>query len=102
MFCSRERRSLGAAVALLSLLRNEGGSVRTSLAQIFNERRDHFHTFRLGEYLDPFNAAALSFIGRAQAFSSTTPPIRSRLGNWPCRSWRIYMPTLIAFGSSPH
>jgi hypothetical protein len=48
MFCSRERRSLGAAVALLSLLRNEGGSVRASLAQIFNERRDHFHTFRLG------------------------------------------------------
>ena len=54
----------GAAVGLLSLLRNEGGSVGTSLAQTFQERRDQFHTLRLGEYLDPFNAAANSFIAR--------------------------------------
>ena len=40
----------GAAVGLLSLLRNEGGSVGTSLAQTFQERRDQFHTLRLGEY----------------------------------------------------
>ena len=58
----------GAAVGLLSLLRNEGGSVGTSLAQTFHERRDQFHSLRLNEYLDPFNAAAQSFIGRAQAF----------------------------------
>jgi MFS transporter, DHA2 family, multidrug resistance protein len=58
----------GAAVGLLSLLRNEGGSVGTSLAQTVQERRDQFHTLRLGEYLDPFNAAANSFIARAQAF----------------------------------
>ena len=32
----------GAAVGLLSLLRNEGGSVGTSLAQTFQERRDQF------------------------------------------------------------
>ena len=38
----------GAAVGLLSLLRNEGGSVGTSLAQTMQERRDQFHTFRLG------------------------------------------------------
>src|SRR6202008_186835 len=44
----------GAAVGLLSLLRNEGGSVGTSLAQTFHERRDQLHTLRLGEYLDPF------------------------------------------------
>ena len=58
----------GAAVGLLSLLRNEGGSVGTSLAQTFQERRDQFHVLRLGEYLDPFNAAANSFLARAQGF----------------------------------
>jgi DHA2 family multidrug resistance protein len=58
----------GAAVGLLALLRNEGGSVGTSLAQTFQERRDQFHTLRLGEYLDPFNAAASSFLARAQTF----------------------------------
>ena len=70
----------GAAVGLLSLLRNEGGSVGTSLAQTFNERRDQFHTLRLGEYLDPFNAAAHSFLGRAQTFflQHTADPVASR------------------------
>jgi MFS transporter, DHA2 family, multidrug resistance protein len=70
----------GAAVGLLSLLRNEGGSVGTSLAQTFNERRDQFHTLRLGEYLDPFNAAAHSFIGHARNFflQYTADPVASR------------------------
>src|SRR5215472_15646818 len=58
----------GAAVGLLSLLRNEGGSVGTSLAQTFQERRDQFHTLRLGEYLDAFNAAANSLVTHAQTF----------------------------------
>jgi DHA2 family multidrug resistance protein len=58
----------GAAVGLLSLLRNEGGSVGTSLARTFQERRDQFHTLRLGEYLDPLNAAANSFLSQTQAF----------------------------------
>jgi MFS transporter, DHA2 family, multidrug resistance protein len=57
-----------AAVGLLSLLRNEGGSAGVSLAQTFQERRDQFHTLRLGEYLDPFNAAANSFLARAHNF----------------------------------
>jgi DHA2 family multidrug resistance protein len=57
----------GAAVGLLSLLRNEGGSVGTSMAQTLQERRDQFHTLRLGEYLDPFNPAVQSFIEQAQA-----------------------------------
>jgi DHA2 family multidrug resistance protein len=57
----------GAAVGLLSLLRNEGGSVGTSLAQTLHERRDQFHSLRLGEYLDPFNPAANSFVAQAQA-----------------------------------
>ncbi len=57
----------GAAVGLLSLLRNEGGSVGTSMAQTLQERRDQFHTLRLGESLDPFNPAVQSFIAQAQA-----------------------------------
>jgi DHA2 family multidrug resistance protein len=57
----------GAAVGLLSLLRNEGGSVGTSMAQTLHERRDQFHTLRLGEYLDPFNPAVNSFIDQAQS-----------------------------------
>jgi MFS transporter, DHA2 family, multidrug resistance protein len=55
----------GAAIGLLSLLRNEGGSVGTSLAQTFQERRDQFHTLRLGESLDPFNPAVASFLKQA-------------------------------------
>ena len=57
----------GAAVGLLSLLRNEGGSVGTSMAQTLQERRDQFHALRLGESLDPLNPAVQSFIEQAQA-----------------------------------
>jgi DHA2 family multidrug resistance protein len=58
----------GAAVGLLSLLRNEGGSVGTSMAQTFQERRDQFHVLRLGEFLDSFNANAAAFLDQARAF----------------------------------
>jgi DHA2 family multidrug resistance protein len=47
----------GAAVGLLALLRNEGGSVGTSVAQTIQERREQFHTLRLNEKLDAFNPA---------------------------------------------
>jgi MFS transporter, DHA2 family, multidrug resistance protein len=57
----------GAAVGLLSLLRNEGGSVGTSLAQTLHERREQLHTLRLGESLDPLNPLVQSFLERAQA-----------------------------------
>jgi DHA2 family multidrug resistance protein len=56
----------GAAVGLLSLLRNEGGSVGTSMAQTIQERRDQFHTLRLGESLDSLNANVASFLHQAQ------------------------------------
>ena len=56
----------GAAVGLLSLLRNEGGSVGTSLAQTLHERREQFHTLRLGEYLDPLQSGR-AFLHRAGA-----------------------------------
>jgi DHA2 family multidrug resistance protein len=57
----------GAAVGLLSLLRNEGGSVGTSMAQTIQERRDQFHVLRIGELLDSFNANVTSFLDQAQA-----------------------------------
>src|SRR3954470_10483137 len=56
----------GAAVGLLSLLRNEGGSVGTSMAQTVQERRDQFHVARLGESLDLFNAGVTSFLEQAR------------------------------------
>ena len=44
------------------------GRQRRDLAgQTMQERRDQFHSLRLGEYLDPFNPAARSFIDQAQA-----------------------------------
>ena len=51
----------GAAVGLLALLRNEGGSVGTSVAQTIQERRDQFHSLRLGENLDQLNPAVNSY-----------------------------------------
>ena len=58
----------GAAVGLLALLRNEGGSVGTSMAQTIQERREQFHASRVGELLDPFNPAANSFLEQARTF----------------------------------
>jgi MFS transporter, DHA2 family, multidrug resistance protein len=72
----------GAAVGLLSLLRNEGGSVGTSLAQTLHERRDQFHSLRLGEYLDPFNAAANSFLAQARTLLQTGDPALSQQLSW--------------------
>src|SRR5689334_12514611 len=72
----------GAAVGLLSLLRNEGGSVGTSMAQTIQERRDQFHILRLGEYLDPFNAAVHSFIAKAQALLQTGDLVLSKRMAW--------------------
>ena len=60
------REVRGAAVGLLALLRNEGGSVGTSVAQTLYERREQFHSLRLGENLDPFNPAVTDFLTQAQ------------------------------------
>ena len=57
----------GAAVGLFALLRNEGGSVGTSIAQTLAERREQFHTSRVGDFLDPFNPAVSSFLQQGQA-----------------------------------
>jgi DHA2 family multidrug resistance protein len=70
----------GAAVGLLALLRNEGGSVGTSIAQTLEERRDQFHSLRLGEYLDPLNSTVQSFLHQAQAsfLQQTGDPVAAR------------------------
>jgi DHA2 family multidrug resistance protein len=52
---------------LLALLRNEGGSVGTSAAQIVQERREQFHVLRLNESLDALNPAVQDLLARAQA-----------------------------------
>ena len=74
----------GAAVGLLSLLRNEGGSVGTSMAQTLQERRDQFHTLRLGENLDPFNPAVQSFLEQTQArfLQQTGDPVAAQQLAW--------------------
>lgn len=56
----------GAAVGLLALLRNEGGSVGTSAARTLFDRREQFHTLRLNESLDALNPAVGDFLARSQ------------------------------------
>jgi DHA2 family multidrug resistance protein len=57
-----------AAVGLLALLRNEGGSVGTSVAQTILERREQFHILRLNENLDILNPAVNYLLNNAHAF----------------------------------
>ena len=56
-----------AAVGLLALLRNEGGSVGTTMGQTIAERREIFHALRLNENLDQFNPAVNSYFEQADA-----------------------------------
>jgi DHA2 family multidrug resistance protein len=58
----------GPAVGLLALLRNEGGSVGTSVAQIIEQRREQFHTLRLNEHLGALSPAVHGLLARVQAF----------------------------------
>jgi MFS transporter, DHA2 family, multidrug resistance protein len=58
----------GAAVGLLALLRNEGGSARTSIAQIIQERREQFNALWLNENLDPLNPSVTNLLTEGQAF----------------------------------
>ena len=68
-----------AAVGLLSLLRTEGGSVGTSMAQTVEERREQFHMARLNEWLGPLNSHVHQFLGSAQQYfqQSTGDSVRS-------------------------
>src|SRR4051812_41149251 len=64
MYLPRELR--GSAAGLYNLLRNEGGSVGTSVARTLIERRDQFHTLRLGEQLDLLNPNVAQALGSGQ------------------------------------
>jgi DHA2 family multidrug resistance protein len=74
----------GAAVGLMALLRNEGGSVGTSMAQTLQQRRQQFHTARVGEFLDPLNPHVNSFSeqGRAFFFQQTGDSAGSQQMTW--------------------
>jgi DHA2 family multidrug resistance protein len=69
----------GAAIGLLSLLRTEGGSVGTSMAQTVQERREQFHLARLTDYLGPLNPHVQGFLERARELflQRTGDPARS-------------------------
>jgi DHA2 family multidrug resistance protein len=58
----------GAAVGLLALLRNEGGSVGTSVGHIIQVRREQFHTVRLNESLSSLDPAVAQFLDQGQRF----------------------------------
>jgi DHA2 family multidrug resistance protein len=70
----------GAAVGLFALLRNEGGSFGTSMAQTVVERREQFHALRLNENLNPLNPAVTSFLGQIQSgfFKLMGDPVAAR------------------------
>ncbi len=74
----------GAAVGLLALLRNEGGSVGTSLGQTITERREIFHTMRLGDNLDTLNPAVNSYIAQVQPgyLQQTGDPVAAQQMAW--------------------
>jgi DHA2 family multidrug resistance protein len=74
----------GAAVGLFALLRNEGGSVGTSMAKTIHDRRLQFHDLRLGESLDDFNPTVNSYMARAQEFffGHTGDPALSQQMAW--------------------
>lgn len=56
------QESRPSAIALISLLRNEGGSVGTSLFQTLVQRREQFHSSRLNDNLDLLNPHVVDFL----------------------------------------
>jgi DHA2 family multidrug resistance protein len=78
------RHLRGAAVGLFALLRNEGGSVGTSMAQTIMQRRLQFHVSRIGEFIDPLNPKVHVFADQGQAFfyQETGDPAGSQLMTW--------------------
>jgi MFS transporter, DHA2 family, multidrug resistance protein len=98
----------GTAVGLLALLRNEGGSAGTSIAQIIQERREQFHTLRLNESLDNLNRPVNNLLSQGQAFSCDIPAMhpcrikwRWRCSTNPARNRPHRSPILTSFPSPP-
>ncbi len=76
-YIPREMR--GGAVGLFALIRNEGGSVGTSVAKTFVQRREQFHVARVGEFIDPLNPQVDTYTRQATDFfvSQTGDPAGS-------------------------
>jgi DHA2 family multidrug resistance protein len=99
----------GAAVGLLALLRNEGGSVGTSVAQTIHERREQFHSLRLGENLDALNPAVNQFISQGQStfLQQSGDPVAAQQVAWQAldqlrqqqSSALAYFDTFVVFGA---
>lgn len=70
----------GAAVGLMALLRNEGGSFGTSMAQTLVERREQMHTSRIGDLVSNLNPNVVGFLDQArEAFlRETGDPVRAQ------------------------
>jgi DHA2 family multidrug resistance protein len=68
----------------MSLLRNEGGSVGTSMAQTVQQRRLQFQTARVNEFLDPLNPYVNTFSEQGQALylQQTGDPAGSQEMTW--------------------
>ena len=77
-------RLRGAATGLFALLRNEGGSVGTSMAKVLCERREQFHFQRLGDGLDLLNPNLCDSLGelRTSFLGLTGDPARSDSMAW--------------------
>jgi DHA2 family multidrug resistance protein len=65
-FLYTPQRLRAAAIGLLALLRNEGGSVGTSVAETIQERRLQFHLARIDDTLSPLNPNVPSYLSGAQ------------------------------------
>jgi DHA2 family multidrug resistance protein len=78
LYLPKELRA--GAVGLLALLRNEGGSVGTSVAQTIQERREQFHVLRLNEKLDSLYPAVHHWLAQGQDFflRGTGDPVRAQ------------------------
>ncbi|MGO8744553.1 MAG: DHA2 family efflux MFS transporter permease subunit [Thermoguttaceae bacterium] len=70
----------GAAIGLLALLRNEGGSFGTSMGQTIQQRREQFHLSRLDDSLNALNPHVQTFLegGRAFFTQQTGDPAQSQ------------------------
>jgi MFS transporter, DHA2 family, multidrug resistance protein len=79
-FLYTPQRLRGAAVGLLALLRNEGGSFGTSMGQTIQERREQFHLSRLADNLGPLNPHVHTFLETGQSFfvQHTGDPVGSQ------------------------
>jgi DHA2 family multidrug resistance protein len=82
LYLSPEQRL--RATGLFSLLRNEGGSIGTSVSQTLLERRQQFHLARLTESLTPFDQALSSQLDQLTAYFQqlTGDPAAARSMAW--------------------